>query len=136
MNVVYRLEKKLPLEEVAALYRLAGWLDEGTEPALLEKMLDGAFAVQAAFDAENGRLLGMMRSLSDGCSDAYLVDLVVLPEARQQGIGKGIVERLVSHLSALGVDWIVCIGAPGTEAFYHSPAGQRMEGFFPWRFTE
>lgn len=136
MDVVYRLEKELPIAEVAALYRMAGWLDGEADVELLGKMLDGAFAVQAAFDAETGRLLGLMRALSDGCSDAYLVDLVVLPEARRQGIGKGIVERLARHLSSLGVDWIVCIGAPGTREFYRSTSGRPMEGFFPLRFTE
>ena len=134
MDVIYRLDKKLPLDEVLELYRAAGWLDETTEPALLEKMLDGAFAVQAAFDADTGRLLGMMRALSDGCSDAYLLDLVVLPEARRQGIGREIVERLAKYLASLGVDWIVCISAPDTQRFYRTTTAQPMEGFGPWRF--
>ncbi|MBQ4480941.1 MAG: GNAT family N-acetyltransferase [Victivallales bacterium] len=134
MDVIYRLEKKLPLEEVMELYRIAGWLDETAQPALLEKMLEGSFAVQAAFDADSGRLIGMMRALSDGVSDAYLLDLVVSPEARRQGIGREIVERLAKHLASLGVDWIVCIGAPGTKAFYDTTNGKAMEGFVPWRF--
>lgn len=134
MDVIYRLEKKLPLDEALELYRAAGWLDETAEPALLEKMLEGAFAVQAAFDAETGRLLGMMRALSDGCSDAYLLDLVVRPEARRQGIGREIAERLAKYLATLGVDWIVCVGAPGTREFYRTTSAQAMEGFEPWRF--
>ena len=134
MNVTYRLEKALPLEEVAELYREAGWMTADEKPADLEPMLRNSFAVQAAFDAESGRLVGMMRALSDGCSDAYLLDLVVCSEARRKGIGREIVERLAEYLKSLGVEWIVCIGAPGTKEFYNTTTARAMEGFAPWRF--
>ena len=136
MNVIYRLEKELPLEEVAELYRAAGWMTVDEKPADLEPMLRNSFAVQAAFEAESGRLVGMMRSLSDGCSDAYLLDLVVCPDARRQGVGREIVERLAGHLKSLGVEWIVCIGAPGTQQFYRTTTARAMEGFAPWRFEK
>ena len=134
MEVIYRLEKDLPLEEVAELYRVAGWISADEEPAGLAPMLQNSFAVQAAFEAGTGRLLGMMRALSDGCSDAYLLDLVVRPEARRKGIGREIVEHLAEYLKSLGVEWIVCIGAPGTKEFYDTTNGKTMEGFVPWRF--
>ncbi|MBO4618598.1 MAG: GNAT family N-acetyltransferase [Victivallales bacterium] len=134
MDVIYRLEKDLPLEEVAELYRVAGWMSLGEEPSGLAPMLQNSFAVQAAFEAGTGRLLGIMRALSDGCSDAYLLDLVVLPEARRKGIGREIVEHLAVYLKSLGIEWIVCIGAPGTKEFYNTTSGKAMEGFVPWRF--
>ena len=134
MKVIYRLEKDLPLEEVAELYREAGWMEAGEDPAGLADMLRNSFAVQAAFDEVTGRLLGLMRALSDGCGDAYLLDLVVRPEVRRQGIGRTIVEQLSGYLKSLGVEWIVCIGAPGTEQFYATTGAKRMTGFTPWRF--
>ena len=97
MDVIYRLEKSLYLTAVAELYRSAGWMSAGEEASGLAPMLRNSFAVMAAFDAATGRLVGMMRALSDGCSDAYLLDLVVRPEARRQGIGR---ESDIDHDSA------------------------------------
>lgn len=118
------------------LYRESGWLNENDSEDSIRQMLDGTFAIMAAFDAESGRLLGMMRALSDGCSDAYLLDLVVRQECRRQGIGREIVTRLSDHLSRLGIDWIACIGAPGTESFYSRVgACRRMESHIPYRWN-
>ena len=136
MEVIYRLEKSLDLAEVAELYRAAGWMLDGEVPFGLAPMLRNSFAVQAAFDAASGRLLGMMRALSDGCSDAYLLDLVVHPAARRRGIGRELVERLAAHLKSLGVEWIVCIGAPGTTEFYGATSAMPMKDFTPWRFRQ
>ena len=133
MDVIYRLEKSLDLTAVAELYRSAGWMSAGEEASGLAPMLRNSFAVMAAFDAATGRLVGMMRALSDGCSDAYLLDLVVHPEARRQGIGREVAERLAAHLKSLGVEWIVCIGAPGTEEFYGATSARPMRGYAPWR---
>ena len=136
MRIEYRLEKNLPLTQVTELYRECGWLNEDDSEVFIRQMLAGTFAVMAALDLESGRLLGMMRALSDGCSDAYLLDLVVRKECRRLGIGREIVTRLSDHLSRLGIDWIVCIGAPGTESFY-SRVGEcrRMENHIPYRWN-
>ena len=76
----FRMERSLNLDEVAALYLEAGWITEPVDKAALGAMLKGSFAVSAAF--LNGRLVGMMRAFSDGVSDAYMLDLVVLKEHR------------------------------------------------------
>ena len=137
MRIEYRLEKQLEPRQVMALYQEAGWLNGNETEADIARMLSGSFAVMAAFDAEDGRLLGMMRALSDGCSDAYMLDLVVRGEYRFQGIGREIATRLSNYLASLGIDWIVCIGAPGTEAFYSRTDSCRvMEGHTPYRWNQ
>ena len=35
-----------------------------------------------------------------------------------------------------GIDWIVCIGAPGTEAFYAKSSGEVMAQYTPMRFKQ
>ena len=136
MRIEYRLEKNLPLQQVMELYQEGGWLNGDDSEAFIRRMLAGTFAIMAAFDAESGRLLGLMRALSDGCSDAYLLDLVVRQDCRRQGIGREIVTRLSDHLSRLGIEWIVCIGAPGTDSFYSRiGACRRMENHLPYRWN-
>ncbi|MBP5586916.1 MAG: GNAT family N-acetyltransferase [Lentisphaeria bacterium] len=96
-------------------------------------MIENSFAVSAAFDPA-GRLVGMARALSDGVSDAYILDVVVDPAHRSQGVGREIVKRLSDHLASFGIDWIVCIGVPGTEAFYHVAGAAPMDGHTAFRF--
>ena len=74
-----------------------------------------------------------MRALSDGVSDAYLLDMVVEKSHRRKGLAHEILRRLNDYLKEKGIDWIVCISVPGAENLYAS-SGKVMEGFVPFRF--
>ena len=130
----YSITKDLPRADVLALYRDAGWFGPSDPTPELDAMIANSFAVSAAFDPA-GRLVGMARALSDGVSDAYILDVVVAPEFRSQGIGRPIVKRLADHLASFGIDWIVCIGVPGTEAFYRAAGAAPMDGHTAFRFN-
>lgn len=129
----YSITKDLPRADVLALYRVAGWFGPSDPAPELDTMIANSFAVAAAFDS-SGRLVGMARALSDGVSDAYILDVVVDPAHRSQGIGRTIVSRLAEHLASCGIDWIVCIGVPGTEAFYRAAGAAPMDGHTAFRF--
>ena len=130
----YSITKDLPRADVLALYRAAGWFGPSDPAPELDAMIANSFAVSAAFDPA-GRLVGMARALSDGVSDAYILDVVVAAEFRSQGIGRTIVSRLAEHLVSFGIDWIVCIGVPGTDGLYKSAGGEPMAGHTPFRFA-
>lgn len=132
IQVQYCITKALPPEQVEELYRAEGWIEPDSNADFIQPMLQNSYAVSAAF--YEGRLLGMMRALSDGVSDAYLLDLVVHKDFRKHGIATEILNRLKAHLQEKGIDWIVCIGVPGTEDFYHKRSGATMTGFTPIRF--
>ena len=129
----YSITKDLPRADVLALYRAAGWFDPSDPAPELDAMIANSFAVSAAFDPA-GCLVGMARALSDGVSDAYILDVVVAPEFRSQGVGRTIVKRLSEHLTSFGIDWVVCIGVPGTEAFYRAAGAAPMDGHTAFRF--
>ena len=129
----YSITKDLPRADVLALYRAAGWFGPSDPAPELDTMLANSFAVSAAFD-DAGRLVGMARALSDGVSDAYILDVVVDPAHRSQGVGRAIVKHLAVHLASFGIDWIVCIGVPGTEAFYRAAGAAPMDGHTAFRF--
>ena len=76
----------------------------------------------------------MMRALSDGVSDAYILDLIVTQEYRRNGLGRRILDTLAQYLISLGIDWIVLIGADGTEKFYASTDAKPMKGHTPYRY--
>jgi len=129
----YSITKDLPHADVLALYRAAGWFGPSDPAPELGIMIANSFAISAAFDPA-GRLIGMARALSDGVSDAYILDVVVDPAHRSQGVGRAIVSRLAEHLASFGIDWIVCIGVPGTEAFYRAAGAVPMDGHTAFRF--
>ena len=129
----YSITKDLPHADVLALYRAAGWFGPSDPAPELEAMIANSFAVSVAFD-ETGRLVGMARALSDGVSDAYILDVVVDPAHRSQGVGRTIVSRLAEYLASFGIDWIVCVGVPGTEAFYRASGAVPMDGHTAFRF--
>ena len=119
--------------DVAELYRNAGWISPEDDTGFIAPMLRNSFCVAGAF--YRGKLIGMMRALSDGVSDAYLLDMVVLEPYRGNGIALRILECIVSHLKSLGIDWIVCISVPGVEKLYLK-LGEKMDAHLPIRFNK
>ena len=118
--------------DAAHLYRQAGWIDESAPESELIPILRNAYCVMGAWDG-SGHLVGMMRALSDGVSDAYLLDMVVELSHRRRGLAREILRQLNAYLKGKGINWIVCISVPGAENLYASE-GKKMSGFVPFRF--
>lgn len=130
----YRILHEFPsdmLERIAGFYIDAGWVSPEEDTSFLLPALKGSFLVAGAF-CEN-KIAGIARALSDGCSDAYIQDVVVSSEYRGQGIGRGLVNLLTDELRAVGVDWIALVGEPGTEGFYRSIGWSAEKGYTMWR---
>ncbi|NLZ63968.1 MAG: GNAT family N-acetyltransferase [Lentisphaerae bacterium] len=136
-EIVVRLIQADDLPEVVpgiiALYREAGWFatDEQVDQEQVEQMLRNSFRVMGAF--AEGKIIGLMRALSDGLSDAYLLDMVVSRKYRRQGIAARILQALVEELKKCKIDWIVCISVPGKDGLY-AKLGTPMQAHIPYRF--
>lgn len=121
-------------EEIVALYKSAGWWKESYDPSAITQLITGSFAFAVAVNPSLGKAIGMGRIISDGASDAYIQDLVVLPEYRGQGIGKQLVNALLARCLSKGVLWIGVISEPGQDGFY-SPLGfKTMDSHIPMRY--
>ena len=105
-------------KEFIALYKDAGWWEDeyDSDISFIQKLVKNSHIFAAAFDDE-GKMVGMGRAISDGCSDAYIQDVVVLREFRGNGIGGEIISTITNKLTEQGIDWIGLIGEPGTESF-------------------
>ena len=121
-------------EEIAALYKAGGWWKEEYKTEELHHLIRGSFAFAVATDAHTGRAVGMGRVISDGVSDGYIQDLVVLPQFQKSGIGTQIVASLVRRCLQSGITWIALIAEPGTERFYLPLGFHTMEGHVPLIF--
>ena len=131
-QVQYCITKALPPEQVEELYRAEGWIEPDSNADFIQPMLQNSYAVSAAF--YEGRLLGMMRALSDGVSDGYVQDVVVDPAWRRQGIAGKLVQTLTEHARESGIGWLGLIGVPGTESLYRSCGFEVLESHIPMRW--
>jgi GNAT superfamily N-acetyltransferase len=120
--------------EIANLYRAGGWWKEEYDQKELPRLIRGSFLFAVAVDAKTGHAVGMGRVISDGVSDGYIQDLVVLPEYRKTGIGTQIVATLVKKCVEQGISWIGLIAEPDTEKFYLPFGFHPMEGHVPLKF--
>lgn len=133
-DVVIRLVDTWDEAEIVHLYRVGGWWKEKYDSASLPDLIKGSFAFAVATDPA-GRAIGMGRVLSDGISDGYIQDVVVLPEFRKKGIGNKIVAALVRKCNDVGISWIGLVAEPDTEAFYLPLGFHVMKGYIPLLWT-
>jgi GNAT superfamily N-acetyltransferase len=121
----------LPDDVVRGLYQAAGWWQPGDREGDIGAMIRGSACFAAAFDGD--RAVGMARVLSDGASDAYIQDVVVLPSHRRRGIGAALVAFLRDWCAGRGIGWVGLVAEPGTTEFYGRLGFDPMEGFVPMR---
>lgn len=121
-------EQLLQLRE---LYIVANWISPDDPAEFLAPAIKGSTVAAGAFAGKD--LVGFARALSDGCSDAYIQDVVVSPEFRGQGLGSRLIRFLESELRARGVDWIALVGEPGTEKFYLRLGLREQPGYTLWK---
>jgi GNAT superfamily N-acetyltransferase len=98
-----------------------GWPSH-PDPATHLRMLENAYAVALAVDADTGRVVGFANAISDGVLSAYIPLLEVLPEWQGQGIGTRLIELICKQLDDLYMVDLVCDAE--LEAFYE-PLGFR-----------
>ena len=121
------------LDDLRALFHAGDWWEGEWDDSVLCGIVNKSFAFVAAIGPD-GRWIGMGRIISDGVSDAYLQDIVVLPEWREKGIGTRIVEKLLSICRDAGIGWIGIIAAPETLYFYRRSGFAKMNGYTPMRY--
>ena len=130
-EVDYQVITAAPVDEIVALYRAAGWWQEsGQNRDRIPPAICGSFCFMVAKLPE-GRIIGMGRVISDGASDAYIQDVVVLPQYRRHGIGRELIRRLTDYCLQKGLDWIGLVAEPGTADFYRSLGYGVLEGYQP-----
>jgi GNAT superfamily N-acetyltransferase len=76
------------------------------------------------FVYHDDRLIGFGRAISDGAYQAAVYDCAVLPEFQGKGIGKVIMNKILSQLSHCN---IILYSTPGKEGFYQTLGFRKMK---------
>ena len=72
-------------EQIVELYRAGGWWKDYMDSTQVNDLIRGSYLFAVAVDVSTGRAVGMGRVISDGVSDGYIQDLVVLEEWQNHG---------------------------------------------------
>jgi len=89
-----------------------GWADRVRDDVRFQAMIDGADRAVVAID--RGVIVGFARALCDGVSNGYISMVAVAPERRQQGIGRLLVEHLMSGDPDERITWVLRAGRNST----------------------
>jgi len=130
-HIKIKLVKTWKNEEIIELYKAGGWWKESYDKSRLDSLIKRSFAFAIAVDSSTKKAIGMGRILSDGVSDAYLQDIVVLPGYRKKGIGTKIIKFLLDHCLTQGILWIGLIAEPNQDDFYSSIGFKTMKNYIP-----
>ncbi len=126
-ELIIEAVKEWPEDRIVELYRAGGWWKEDYDLSGIQPMIQGSFLFVIARIGD--MTVGLGRAISDGVSDAYIQDVVVLPEYRKKGIGGKIIRMLVDRCREKGLVWIGLIAEEGSEDLY------REMGFGPFPGT-
>jgi GNAT superfamily N-acetyltransferase len=77
----------------------------------------GAFSADA--------LVGFVHACWDGGAHAFLLDTAVDPDHQRHGIGRLVVQALVTEVRAAGCTWLHVDYEPHLDAFYRTACGFR-----------
>ncbi|WAC05510.1 MAG: GNAT family N-acetyltransferase [Methanoregula sp.] len=130
-TIEVRLVEVWDAGQIVELYRAGGWWKEGYDPNGIPTLISGSFLFAVAVVPATGSAVGMGRVLSDGVSDGYIQDVIVLPAYRRLGIGKRIVSLLLRECRVRGLGWIGLVAEPGSEQFYLPLGFRQMKGYIP-----
>lgn len=111
-------------DEVLALYTAVGWTAYTRNPERLGRSLAGSHLVLTARD-DDGTLLGLARTVSDGESVCYLQDILVHPGAQRRGVGRALLQEVQERYRhcmflALSTDAEGTADAAASHPFYRS----------------
>jgi len=140
MNIAYT--NNISVEDYNALRLSAGWMTINPEQA--QAGLDGSAFIVAANDGD--KVVGTARLVWDGGYAALIKDVLVLPEYQGKGIGKHMMEQIISYLKQqMKPGWGIAVNlmaATGKEGFYEKfgffsrPRNNRGAGMDMWLTKE
>lgn len=82
---------------IATLYRRAPLLRKTDNPEALLRSFENSSLVLSLW--EHDRLVGLARVLTDGVQTSYLCDLAVEPDVQGAGVGKRLIDEILSRCS-------------------------------------
>ena len=105
-------------EEILALYRSVSWTAYTDHPDTLRKGFEHSLLTLAA--REDGRLIGLIRTVGDGHTIVLIQDLLVHPSHQRKGVGSALMKAVLARYAHVRQIELATDDTPGTKAFYRA----------------
>ena len=126
MNDRIEFKETISTEEFCRLLELVGF-QKLTKEQAKTVLSNTSFLVNAVCE---GKSVGVVRVLTDMLTDAYITDVIVSPEFQGRGLGRKLLDQVVSRLKELSVNNVKLACSlytnPGKEAFYEKFGFQKL----------
>jgi ribosomal protein S18 acetylase RimI-like enzyme len=130
MNIAYAREDDLGADEYIDVVRKSGLVRPIEDRARIERMLADANLIVTA--RQDGKLVGLARSLTDFCFCCYLSDLAVDKACQGQGIGKRLIEETRAAAGGPSTTTLL-LSAPTAVSFYQGIKMPKADNCFVYR---
>ena len=111
--------------EILPLYESVGWSFYCKHPDVLEKAFANSLCVLAAY--EDGKLVGLIRSVGDGHTILFIQDLLIYPAYQHRGIGTALVKAVLEQHPHVYQIELATDNTEKTVSFYKSLGFRPME---------
>ena len=105
-------------DEIMRLYSDAGWTAYTENMAVLEQGYKNSLLILAAY--ENDELLGIVRTVGDGCTIVFIQDILVFSGKQRRGIGTALLKAVLNRYPDVRQIELTTDSTPKTMAFYKS----------------
>lgn len=104
--------------EILKLYQSVGWTNYVNNPEMLKNAYENSLKIYAAY--MNDKMAGIIRVVGDGFSVVFIQDLLVYPEYQRKGIGKALLEKILSEYKDVYQKHLLTDNTEKTIQFYKS----------------
>jgi ribosomal protein S18 acetylase RimI-like enzyme len=104
------------IEQARAILAASGWSERVGDPAWFRELVERSQVVLVAVDG--GKVVGVIRALTDGLSNGYISMLAVDEAHRRRGIGASLVRAAMGENRDM--TWVLRAARPGLIPFYES----------------
>jgi ribosomal protein S18 acetylase RimI-like enzyme len=117
-RIVYSTDRAVDVYELEELCDAVGWSRRPVRK--VKKAIECSFCVLAVYEEfiDRRRLVGFARATSDHAFNATIWDVVVHPDCQGRGLGKALMDRMISELRTAGISNITLFADPHVVDFY------------------
>lgn len=126
MNITYRNNRDVKLEDVIRVFRNSGIARPTDQPERIQAMISHADILLTAWLGD--RMIGIARALTDWSFCCYLSDLAVDKDVQKSGIGRELIARVREEIGE-GVA-LILLAAPSAMAYYPKVGFEKIENGF------
>ena len=125
MTIRYQDNTPISIDSLTQLYQSVGWRNYYNNPAIMNQLLPGSWHYISAW--EEDQLVGLIRTISDGCYILYIQDILVHPDYQRQAIGTSLMKQMLERAKDMQQIILTTDDTERTIQFYQSLGFKTMQ---------